>query len=60
MNNINAFHFTLKLRNESRAIGVGRVCLALVGLPVRRGGLRTRPQRWRVATAGWVALQAGG
>ncbi|MBI2441811.1 MAG: hypothetical protein HYV35_10625 [Lentisphaerae bacterium] len=20
--------------------------------------LRTRPQRWRVATAGWVALQA--
>jgi len=22
--------------------------------------LRTRPQRWRVATAGWVALQAGG
>ena len=21
--------------------------------------LRTRPQRWRVATAGWVALQAG-
>jgi len=27
-----------------------------LGLPAI---LRTRPQRWRVATAGWVALQAG-
>ncbi|MBU4257627.1 hypothetical protein KKC04_04425, partial [Patescibacteria group bacterium] len=41
---------------SSRRMNTMRVFVMIAGLPAM---LRTRPQRWRVATAGWVALQAG-
>jgi len=51
-------------RRSKRACSVAEAAMedrmAGKDLPARRGGLRARPQRWRVATTGWVAMQAGG